>query len=144
MRGATLRVREELYVTAATVAGVRPSRIMATHVFRRVLGPVLVQATVFAGVTLAVQAALAFLGLLSSNGQPTWGGMIADASQTITQDAWLLFPPGIGLALTVLAFGLLGDAIRDVTSGNGNTRTGRRGSARLPQFARLPDGDEAS
>ena len=129
VRGATLQVREDLYVTAATVAGVRPSRIMATHVFRRVLGPVLAQATVFAGVTLAVQAALAFLGLLSSNGQPTWGGMIADASQTITQDAWVLFPPGIVLALTVLAFGLLGDTIRDVTSGNGNTRTGRRRTA---------------
>jgi peptide/nickel transport system permease protein len=117
VRGATLLVREELYVTAATVAGVHPLRIMATHVLRRVLGPILAQATVFAGVTLAVQAALSFLGLLSSGGKPTWGGMIGDAAQVISQTSWLLFPPGVLLALTVLAFGLLGDTIRDVTSG---------------------------
>lgn len=117
VRGATLVVRDELYVTAARVAGVKPARIMSTHVLRRVLGPILVQATLFAGITLAVQSALAFLGLIGSSDQPTWGGMIAEASQVITYHAWLLFPPGIALALTVLAFGLLGDTIRDVTSG---------------------------
>jgi len=117
VRGSALLVREELYVTAAKVAGVQPLRIMATHILRPVLGPVLAQATVFAGISLSFQAALAFLGLLSSGEHPTWGGMIGEASQVIAQNAWLLFPPGILLALTVLAFGLLGDAIRDISSG---------------------------
>ncbi|HEV7148650.1 MAG TPA: dipeptide/oligopeptide/nickel ABC transporter permease/ATP-binding protein [Pedococcus sp.] len=117
VRGATLVVREELFVTAAKVAGVRPPRIMATHVTRHVLGPILAQATIFAGVSLAVQAALGFLGLLGSSDHPTWGGMIGEASQVITQTSWLLFPPGALLAVTVLAFGLLGDTIRDVASG---------------------------
>jgi len=117
VRGATLLVREELYVTAAKVAGVQPLRIMATHILRPVLGPVLAQATVFAGISLTFQAALAFLGLLNSGEHPSWGGMIGEAAQVIAQDAWLLFPPGILLALTVLAFGLLGDAIRDLSSG---------------------------
>lgn len=127
VRGATLAVREELFVTAAKVAGVRPARIMATHVLRRVLGPILAQATVFAGVTLAVQAALAFLGLLSSDA-PTWGGMIGEASTVITETSWLLIPPGVILAVTVLALGLLGDTIRDLTSGEAanSARPGRR------------------
>lgn len=114
-RGATLVVRDELFVTAAKVSGVGPLRIMRTHVLRQILGPILAQATIFAGITLAIQGALAFLGLMAED-HPTWGGMIADASQVITQDTWLLFPPGVALAVTVLAFGLLGDAIRDVTS----------------------------
>ena len=117
VRGSALLVREELYVTAAKVAGVQPLRIMAAHILRPVLGPVLAQATVFAGISLSFQAALAFLGLLGSGEHPTWGGMIGEASQVIAQNAWLLFPPGILLALTVLAFGLLGDAIRDISSG---------------------------
>ena len=115
-RGATLLVREELFVKAAQISGAAPVRIMRTHVVRQVLGPVLAQATVFAGIGLAVQAALSFLGLLSSSDRPTWGGMIGDASQVIIESTWLLFPPGITLAVTVLALGVLGDAIRDATS----------------------------
>lgn len=129
VRGATLVVREELFVTAAKVSGVRPVRIMATHVTRHVFGPILAQATIFAGASLAVQAALGFLGLLGSSDRPTWGGMIGEASQVITQTSWLLFPPGAVLALTVLAFGLLGDTIRDVASGE--LQTGRH-SGRKP------------
>ncbi len=137
-RAATLVVREELFITAARVSGVRPLQIMATHVLPRVLGPILAQATVFAGISLAFQAALSFLGLLSASDRPTWGGMIADASQSITQDSWLLFPPGVLLAITVLALGLLGDAIRDVTAGeSGGPPRRRRGSrATIPTVAR--------
>ena len=136
VRGATLVVREELFVTAAKVAGVRNARIMATHILRRVLGPILAQATVFAGVTLGVQAALAFLGLLSSD-SPTWGGMIGEASTVITETSWLLIPPGVILAVTVLALGLLGDTIRDLTSGEATnsarpTRRSRRAAAARP------------
>ena len=123
VRGATLGVREEWFVTFAKVAGVGSLRIMTTHVLRQIAGPILAQATVFAGISLAFQAALAFLGLIAT-ATPTWGGMIGDASQVITQDPWLLFPPGIALALTVLAFGLLGDTIRDTTAADG-TATAR-------------------
>jgi peptide/nickel transport system permease protein len=117
VRGATFIVREELYVTAARVSGVGPGRIMSSHILRRVLGPILVQASLFAGIALAFQAALAFLGILSAGGRPTWGGMTGDASQVISSSSWQLLPPGLAVLLTVLAFGLLGDAIRDVSSG---------------------------
>ena len=115
-RGSTLAVREELFVTAARVSGVRPIQIMRTHVLRRILGPVLAQASVFAGVTLVFQAALSYLGLLSTGNRPTWGGMIGDASQVISRATWPLVPPGIAISLTVLAFGVLGDALRDIAA----------------------------
>lgn len=115
-RGSTLAVREELFVTAARVSGVRPVRIMRTHVLRRILGPVLAQASVFAGITLVFQAALSYLGLLSSNAHPTWGGMIGDAAAVISRSTWPLFPPGIAIAFMVLAFGALGDALRDLAA----------------------------
>ncbi len=115
-RGSTLAVREELFVTAARVSGVHPARIMRTHVLRRILGPVLAQASVFAGVTLVFQAALSYLGLLSSSAHPTWGGMIGDASRVISRTSWPLIPPGVAIALTVLAFGALGDALRDLAA----------------------------
>jgi peptide/nickel transport system permease protein len=117
VRGSALAVREELFVTAAQVAGVRPLRIIGTHVLRRSLGPIIAQATVFAGIGLAFQAALAFLGLLGGSGSPTWGGMIGEASQVMSQSSWLLFPPGMLLAVTVLALGVVGDAARDLAAG---------------------------
>jgi len=136
-RGATLVVKEDAFVTAATVAGVRPIRIMATHIIRRVLGPILVQASIFFGAALVVQAALAFLGLLSAGSdRPTWGGMIGEASQVISFTAWPLIPPGFAIILMVLAFGLLGDSIRDATGDEATVST--RGPRRRATSAPLP------
>lgn len=125
-RGSTLVVREESFVTAATVAGVRPTSIMATHILRRLVGPILVQGSVFLGAALVIQAALAFLGLLSDGDRPTWGGMIGEASQVISFTAWPLIPPGLAIVLMVLAFGLLGDAIRDATADDAAAVSSRR------------------
>lgn len=136
VRGATFVVREELFVTAAVVAGVRPVRIMATHILRRVAGPVLVQASLFAGLALAAQAALSFLGILSSGGKPSWGGMTGDAAQTVSTSSWQLIPPGLAVLTTVLAFGLLGDAIRDLSSGEASAE--RPAGARRPRTGRTP------
>lgn len=132
VRGSTLAVREELFVTAARVSGVHPARIMCTHVLRRIIGPILAQASVFAGITLIFQAALSYLGLLSSSTHPTWGGMIGDASRVISRSTWPLFPPGVAISLAVLAFGALGDALRDLAADEPNTvaRRRRRSSAK--------------
>ncbi|BCW86664.1 dipeptide/oligopeptide/nickel ABC transporter ATP-binding protein (plasmid) [Arthrobacter sp. NicSoilE8] len=132
VRGVTLVVREEAFVTAATVAGVKPVNIMATHLARRALGPILVQASVFIGAALVVQAALAFLGLLSDGDRPTWGGMIGEASTVISLASWPLVPPGLIIIFTVMAFGLLGDAIRDATSDEGPTTVRKRRGAVIP------------
>ena len=138
VRGSTLAVREELFVTAARVSGVRPIRIMRTHVLRRILGPMLAQASVFAGVTLVFQAALSYLGLLSSGTHPTWGGMIGDASRVISRSTWPLFPPGVAIALAVLAFGALGDALRDLAADK--PVVAARRSWRSPARSAAPNG----
>ena len=145
VRGATLLVREELFVTAARVSGVAPLRIMTSHVLRRVTGPILVQASVFAGIALAFQAALAFLGLITVGGRPTWGGMIGEAAGVISRDQWLIIPPGVAIALAVLAFGLLGDAIRDLSSDeDASAAPPSRRPVPRPPVARRPEGLTAS
>ncbi|MEU6230614.1 oligopeptide/dipeptide ABC transporter ATP-binding protein, partial [Streptomyces sp. NPDC047042] len=139
----TLVVREELFVTAARVSGVRPWRIMSGHVLRRVLGPILAQASVFAGVGLGFQAALAFLGVMSAGDRPSWGEMISQASTVVTSDGWLLVPPGVTIALTVLAFGVLGDAIGEQTAVDRRTiaRRGRRTNPAQSAVVTTPPAD---
>jgi len=113
VRGATLKVREELYVTAARVSGLSHARIVLRHVLPRVRGPVIVQASIFAAYALLFETGIAYLGLTADPTTPTWGGMVAEASTVIQQQSWLLIPSGTLIALTILALGLVGDAVRD-------------------------------
>jgi peptide/nickel transport system permease protein len=77
---------------------------------------IIVQAALLASVALVVQAGLAFLGLGPQDPQPSWGGMVNQASTVIDRQSWLLVPTGGVIALTVMAFGLIGDALRDATA----------------------------
>jgi peptide/nickel transport system permease protein len=113
VRGAALRVREDLYVAAARVSGLTHLQIVTRHVFPRVWGPVIVQASLFAAYALLFETGIAYLGLTADPSTPTWGGMVSEASTVIQQQPWLLVPSGTLIALTILAFGLLGDAVRD-------------------------------
>jgi peptide/nickel transport system permease protein len=115
VRSAVLSVREELYVAAARVSGVSEPRIVVRHVLPRIAGPVIVQASLFAAIALAIQTGLAFLSLGVAPPAPSWGGMVGEAANLIDQDGWLLVPSGGVIALTILAFGLIGDAVRDAT-----------------------------
>jgi peptide/nickel transport system permease protein len=116
VRSAVLPVKEELYIAAARVSGVSHPAIVARHVLPRVSGPIIVQASLLAAAALLVQTGLSFLGLLAPAPQPSWGGMVADGLAVIIQQPWLIWPPGIAIALTIVALGLLGDAVRDVTA----------------------------
>jgi len=133
VRGASLRVREDLYVSAARVSGVSHGRIMVRHVLPRVKGPIIVQATLFAAYALVFETALAYLGLTSDANTPTWGGMVGEASTVIQQQRWLLIPPGVVIALTILAFAAIGDAVRDTLSdrSRGPQASTRRNEGRL-------------
>lgn len=115
VRSATLSVREELYIAAARVSGVSEQRIVLRHVLPRIAGPVIVQASLFAAIALAIQTGLAFLSLGVAPPTPSWGGMVKEAANLIADDGWLLVPSGGIIALTTLAFGLIGDALRDST-----------------------------
>jgi peptide/nickel transport system permease protein len=116
VRSATLKVREEPYVTAGRLSGLSPLQVVRRHVLPRVAGPIIVQASIFAAYALLFETGLAYLGLTADSNAPTWGGMVAEASAVIEQQGWLLVPSGTLIAITILGFGLLGDAVRDATA----------------------------
>ncbi|WTW99739.1 dipeptide/oligopeptide/nickel ABC transporter permease/ATP-binding protein [Streptomycetaceae bacterium NBC_01309] len=116
LRSQTLGVREELYVAAARVSGLTHFRILRRHVLPRVASLVIVQAALFAAIVVTIQAGLGFLGLGAQPPDPSWGGLVADASQAIDRAPWMLVPAGVPLVITVVALGVLGDAVRDAAT----------------------------
>lgn len=125
VRSATLAVRQELYIDAAKVSGLPDRHIIVKHVLPRATGPIVVQTSIFAGVALLAETGLGYLGLGVPPPTPTWGGLVADASAAIDRQPWMLIPTGLVIALTILAFGLIGDAVRDA-SAHKSSRTSRR------------------
>jgi peptide/nickel transport system permease protein len=116
VRSATLPIRQELYISAAQVAGLSRSYIISRHLLPRVAGVVIVLAALSAATALLVQTGLAYLGLINPAPEPSWGGMVAEGTQQIIQQPWLIWPAGVAITLTILAFGLLGDTVRDATA----------------------------
>ena len=124
-RAATLAVREDAYLASARITGVSELQIMRRHVAPRIVGPFVVNLSVLAGVVLGIQAGLNYIGLGVTPPAPSWGGMVADAQGYLQEQPWLIVPSGVVIALTILAFVLLGDDIRDVLSLRTSDRSGR-------------------
>ncbi|GAA3678700.1 dipeptide/oligopeptide/nickel ABC transporter permease/ATP-binding protein [Arthrobacter ginkgonis] len=116
IRSAAINVREELYIDAAKISGLGDAAIIGRHIVPRIVGPMIVQLSLFAAAAVLTQTGISFLGLGVQPPAPTWGGMVFEASQTLSDHPWLLAPSGGAIALTVLAFGLLGDAARDAAA----------------------------
>ncbi len=113
VRGQALSLRNREYVDAARALGVDSPTIIRRHILPNLLGPVLVQVTQdVAGVALA-EATLSFLGLGVQPPYPSWGSMINQALPQIQVYPLLLIGPGLALAVTVMAFNFLGDALND-------------------------------
>jgi peptide/nickel transport system permease protein len=115
VRGPVYAVRHELFVDAARVSGIAPWRIALRHIFPRVRGPILVQATLLAALALLFTTGLGFLGFGVSPPNPSWGNMTAQASQTLGQSPWLLIASGGIVAVCIVCLGLIGDSVRDVS-----------------------------
>jgi len=113
VRSATLPIREELYIKAAEASGLSRIYILTRHILPRIAGVVIVQASLLAAVALGVQTGLAFLRLLVADPAPSWGGMVADGTSVLLLHPWLIIPPGVAIAVTMLALSLLGDSVRD-------------------------------
>jgi peptide/nickel transport system permease protein len=143
VRAATKVTREELYVAAARVSGLGNLRIMFRHILPRLAGPVIVQISLFAGIALIVQSGLGFLNLGVSAPAPSWGGMVGEAAQVLQQFPWLLVPSGGIIGLTILAAGLIGDAVRDVNA-EAISRSGGYTLRKPKKFAPLPAGNGAA
>ncbi|MBT2594223.1 dipeptide/oligopeptide/nickel ABC transporter permease/ATP-binding protein [Arthrobacter sp. ISL-72] len=111
-RTAVQSVRNELYVDAARVSGLSDLSIIARHIFSVVRAPIIIQTAAIAGVAIAIQSGLEFLGL----GDPTkatWGVMLSEGFKNVYLNPTLLFWPAFAMALTIGGLVLLGNAIRD-------------------------------
>ena len=116
VRGGTIATRGQLYVTAARMSGLRTTSILRRHILPRLAGPIIVQTSLFCAGALIAESGLSFLGLTRPDAAgPSWGNMVAEAASNLYRDPWLLVPSGGVIALTVLAFSLFGDAVRDAT-----------------------------
>lgn len=113
VRGIVANVRGELYVDAARVSGLSDVRIVSRHVLTVVRGPIIIQTALVAGIAIALQAGLEFLGV-GSGSSATWGAMLNEAFQNIQRAPGLLLWPGLALGLTNAALVLLATALRDV------------------------------
>jgi peptide/nickel transport system permease protein len=113
IRNSARGVRDALFVDAARVGGVRPYRIVARHILPTAAAPLVVLSTQIMAIAVVLLTTLSYLGLGGSPEQPSWGAMIADASQNISIDPWLLVPTGGVLILTVLALTFVGSTARD-------------------------------
>lgn len=113
MRSSVLQVKPNDYVQAARALGASPVRIIRSHVLPNALAPVIVVATINLGVFITVEATLSFLGIGLTPPAVSWGVAISDALVALRTVPHILFFPSIFLSLAVLAFIMLGDAVRD-------------------------------
>jgi ABC-type dipeptide/oligopeptide/nickel transport system permease subunit len=113
IRGSVLSVKEEEYVEAAENTGLGDVRILFKHVIPNAYTPVLVQGTFHVATAIIFEASLSFLGLGVQPPTATWGVMIADGRAYLPQEWWISTFPGLAIMVTVVAFNLLGDGLRD-------------------------------
>lgn len=114
VRSSALAVREMVYIEAARALGCTHARIIFRHMAPNVLAPFLVMLTSFLGQAILLEASLSFLGLGVSEPTPAWGLMLRGAAIDFVQRApWMAVFPGLAISVAVLAFNVLGDALRD-------------------------------
>ena len=113
-RASTLSVRTEPFVEAAVASGVRNQVIIVRHILPNIAGPIVVVLTLWIATAIRLEATLSFLGLGTQAPQPSWGNIIRDGLNNLFGSAWPIVSAGLAIAITVLAFNLLGDAVRDV------------------------------
>jgi ABC-type dipeptide/oligopeptide/nickel transport system permease subunit len=113
VRGPTVSEISREYVEAARVAGATNWRVLARHVAPNVVSPWVVQASVALSHALLLEAALGYLGLGVQPPEPSWGALLNEAADFITEAPWLSVFPGLAIVLAVLSFNLIGDGLRD-------------------------------
>ena len=122
IRGHILSLKEIAFIEAARSLGCTGSRIMIVHLLPQCIPLALVMAGLKAGGYILTEAGLSFLGLGAQPPTATWGSMISTSRVFISSASWMVFPPGIMIAVTAVCFNLLGDALKekyDVRDGKG-------------------------
>ena len=115
MRASTIEVRQETFIEASFAIGCTWWRVAWRHVLPNALSPLVVQIAVVLGAAITAEASLSFLGLGVQPPTASWGGMLASAYANIWDANFLIYAPGVAIAVTVLAFTVMGDEIRIAT-----------------------------
>ena len=113
VRSVVLTVRGLPYIEAAVSTGTRSLRIMSRHILPSTVAPLIVQATYVCSAAVLTEAGLSFLGAGTPPEIPSWGNVIATGRAYFQLAPWIIFFPGLMLALAVLAINLVGDGLRD-------------------------------
>ena len=113
VRGQTLSLREREFVDAARSLGARRSYILYRELLPNLAAPIIVYSTLLIPTNILFEAALSVLAVGVRPPRATWGGMLSDATHWYQTDPWFMLPAGVAIFITVLAFNLLGDGLRD-------------------------------
>lgn len=113
-RGEVLAVKHQPYVVAARAAGVSEWRILSRHVLRNILEPLVVYFTMDVGTVIVVFSTISFVGIGVPANVPEWGALIQSYQDYLVLYPWVVAFPGLAIFVTVLAFSLLGDGLRDI------------------------------
>jgi peptide/nickel transport system permease protein len=113
VRGQVLAIKGEEFVVSARALGAGRARILLKHILPNILTPVIVAAALGVGHVILLEAGLSYLGIGVQQPEPSWGNIIQDGSDQIAGLWWISFFPGMAIVLTVMAFNVLGDALRE-------------------------------
>lgn len=113
-RAPTVSIKERDFVEACRAMGFSDGRIMFVHILPNVLGDILVMGSLWVATAVRIEASLSFIGLGVPPPTPTWGGMVREGFEKLLDSPWVSIYPGAFILLTVFAFNLLGDGLRDV------------------------------
>lgn len=114
VRAELLTLKESNHVLAARAMGQHPMRIFTRHMLPGALSPVLVDVSLRVGAVILIEASLSFLGLGVQPPTPSWGNIVADGVDALSSAWWVTIFPGLAISVTVIAFNLVGDGLRDL------------------------------
>jgi peptide/nickel transport system permease protein len=114
IRGQVLAIKSEIYLDEARLLGAPAWWIVVRHIVPNTLSPIIIQTALLLGLALIAEASLSFLGLGVQPPEASWGSMLGRSYRYIMQQPLMILPPAIAIATAVLAFNLLGDALRDM------------------------------
>jgi peptide/nickel transport system permease protein len=114
-RGSTLSVKGKEYIEAARAVGQGDGKIMIIHVLPNISGEILVMGTLWVATAIIVEASLSFIGLGVRPPTPSWGAMIRDGLDQLTNAPWLSIFPGLAIFFSVFSFNLIADGLRDIS-----------------------------
>ncbi len=122
VRGNVLALKEREFVAASRASGATDGYLVTRVILPNILSPVMVQSSLTMSLAVLIEAALSFLGLGVQEPTPAWGSMLQNSQLYLRQAPWFVFSPGVCIFLSVLAFNLIGDGLRDLLDVSGRRR----------------------